>query len=128
MSEGKKKFVILVQDGSPEKLDTTARIILSAVSLEMETHVFFTSSAMKWLTKAESGKLGIELDPNKGEEGLPEILRKAKELGEVKVYACSEAMRTLGVKGEDLVEEVDKTAGFVSFVSMAMDADVTVVN
>ncbi len=128
MSEEKKKFTLLVQDGAPEKLDTALRLILSAVALEMDVGIYFTSTALRWLTRRESEGMAIVLDPKKGKETITQVLRKAKQMGSVKVYACSEAMNVLGVRTEDLVAEVDKTAGFVSFVSAAMDSDVTLVS
>jgi len=112
MAEEKKRFTLLVQDGSPEKLDTALRLILSAVALEMDVGVYFTSTALRWMTKREAEGLTMVLDPKKGKETITQVIRKAKQMGSVKVYACSEAMNVLGVKTEDLVAEVDKTAGF----------------
>jgi len=126
MSE-RRKFTLLVQDGSPENLDTALRLILSAVALEMDVGVYFTSSALRWITRRESEGMAIVLDPRRGKETITQIIRSAKQMGPVKVYACSEAMNILGVKADDLVPEVDKTAGFVSFISAAMDSDVTLV-
>lgn len=127
MSEDRKRFTLLIQDGSPEKLDTALRLILSAVALEMDVDVYFTSSALRWITKRESEGMAIVLDPKKGKETITQVIRKAKQMGSVRIYACSEAMNVLGVKTDDLVPEVDRTAGFVSFISAAMDSDVTLV-
>jgi peroxiredoxin family protein len=53
-----------------------------------------------------------------------EILRQAKEVGEVQIHACTASMEMLGLKTEDLDQLVDGQEGVASFF-MDVDGSVT---
>lgn len=55
---------------------------------------------------------------------IVEMIRTAKELG-VKFLGCQMTMDVMGVKQEDLIDEVDETVGAAAFVADALDADVS---
>ncbi|PVX24637.1 MAG: peroxiredoxin, partial [Candidatus Bathyarchaeum sp.] len=54
-----------------------------------------------------------------------EMLKRMKETGNVKVYACSPTMEMFGVTKETLIPEVDKIAGAAAFLDIAADADIS---
>ncbi len=54
---------------------------------------------------------------------LPELISAAKELG-VNLIACEMAMNILGVKKEDLVEDVKEVIGVVTFLQRSEDAHI----
>lgn len=110
-SQDKKSLALLVQGGSEGSIHTALSLMRSGVALNMDVQTFFTSQGLKWLSKT-----------NTSEE--IELLRDTKKSGQLSIYACSESMAQLGLKKEDLVEEVDKIAGFVFFLSVSIDADV----
>lgn len=49
-----------------------------------------------------------------------EMIRECKELG-VKFYACSNTVALMGLKREDLIEEVDDIVGATTFLEMASE-------
>jgi peroxiredoxin family protein/TusA-related sulfurtransferase len=55
---------------------------------------------------------------------IVEMIRTAKELG-VTFLGCQMTMDVMGVKKEDLIDEVDDTVGAAAFVADALDADVS---
>ncbi len=54
---------------------------------------------------------------------IPEMIKDAKDMG-VKFLACQMTMDVMGVKDEDLIDEVDDSVGAAAFLSEALDADV----
>ena len=54
-----------------------------------------------------------------------EMLKRLKQSGECKIYACTPTMEMFGVKREDLIPEVDKMVGAATFLNIAADADIT---
>ncbi len=55
---------------------------------------------------------------------MTELLKMCRQMGNVKIYACSTTMEIMGVKKEDLIPEVDDIVGAASFLSIALDSDV----
>lgn len=53
-----------------------------------------------------------------------EMIRTAKEMG-VKFLGCQMTMDVMGVKREELIDEVDDTVGAAAFVSEAIDANIS---
>jgi peroxiredoxin family protein len=55
---------------------------------------------------------------------IPELIKTAKEMGVV-FLGCQMSMDVMGVKREDLIDEVDDTVGAAAFVAEALDADIS---
>jgi peroxiredoxin family protein/TusA-related sulfurtransferase len=55
---------------------------------------------------------------------LVELIRTTHSMG-VKFLGCQMTMDVMGVKREDLIDEVDDTVGAAAFVSEALDADIS---
>ncbi len=51
---------------------------------------------------------------------IRQMLRDLKDLG-VKLYACSNTMELLGLRREDLIDEVDDVVGATTFLQMASE-------
>jgi len=111
-SQDKKSLTLLVQGESEGSIHTALSLMRSGVALNMDVQAFFTSQGLKWLSRTNASK---EIA----------LLRDTKKGGGLSIYACSESMAQLGLKKEDLVDEVDKVAGFVYFLSVSIDADVS---
>jgi peroxiredoxin family protein len=64
--------------------------------------------------------------PVKGPQGIPwlETFRMAKELGEVRIQACSGSLETLGFDAERLDPLVDGPCGIASFLMAAEDGQI----
>ena len=54
-----------------------------------------------------------------------DTLRSAREIGNVKVYACSATMDLFGITKEDLDDIVDEVTGVANFIDMAKDAKIS---
>jgi peroxiredoxin family protein len=54
-----------------------------------------------------------------------ELLKRMKESGLVKIYACTPTMQMFNIKKEELIPEVDQMAGASTFLDVAADADIT---
>ncbi len=108
----------------------------TAAAMGMEAHLFFTFWGLELIKKggAEKAKLPgfmrfftgmMEKKMAKvGVKPLREMIREAKELG-VKFHACQTTMEVLGIKKEDLIEEVDDVMGAASFLEIAEKAKIT---
>lgn len=57
-------------------------------------------------------------------EDVGAMIRNAKELG-VKFLACQMSMDVMGMKKEDLIDEVDDTVGAAAYVAQALDANIS---
>lgn len=55
---------------------------------------------------------------------ITELIRTSHGMG-VKFLGCQMTMDVMGVKREDLIDEVDETVGAAAFVARALDADIS---
>ncbi len=65
-----------------------------------------------WMMKKKAAQIGMK--------PIREMIKECKELG-VKFYACSNTMEMMGLKREDLLDEVDDVVGATAFLNMASE-------
>lgn len=116
------KMCLTIMSGSIDRLTGAAVLVSAAVSMDMEVeiflqlwglHAFKKDVIQKNMNLSEFNELGGQVAKRLQELKLPmwyELLKQAKELGKVKIYACSLAARIWDVKKEDL-EMVDEIIG-----------------
>jgi peroxiredoxin family protein len=133
----KKKLAIIVESGTLDKLYCAFILSSTAVSMDMEAHLYFTFFGLNMLRKGELEKAGLSATYKHMEEDLKkklkemkyptlyEMLKRLKASGMMKIYACSPSMEMFGIKREHLIPEVDKIAGAATFLEVASKADVT---
>ena len=113
----------------------TNALSLAIVSMVMgmEAHILLTYEALNRFTK---GHLE-DLDDSDNEvqtklqqsiisgrnHSIEEKLASAREMG-LRLYACANAMATMGITSEDLVEEVEEVMGLPSFIQLARNASI----
>jgi len=137
MSETKpKKMAIIVHSGSLDKLYPVFMLASTGGAMDVETHLFFTFWGLMALKKGGleaaglPGLMTIGTGMMKGKikdakvPTLTELLNMCRQMGNVKIYACSTTMEIMGVAKEDLIPEVDDIVGAASFLSIALDSDV----
>jgi peroxiredoxin family protein len=137
MSEVKpKKMAIIVHSGSLDKLYPVFMLSSTGAAMDVETHLFFTFWGLMALKKGGLEKAGlpglmtIATGMMKGKikdakvPTLIELLKMCRQMGNVKIYACSTTMEIMGVKKEDLIPEVDDIVGAATFLGIALDSDV----
>jgi len=123
------KLAIVLASGELEKIQA-ASIIASTASTLSEVMVFATMDGLmafrKDVVEKKAWKAG-ELGKGMLQANVPlfiDILRQAKEVGNLKVYACGMVMDMLKMKLDDFVDIFDDVIGVTKFLSMVEDAKV----
>jgi peroxiredoxin family protein len=138
MSEkNKKKLAIIVQGGTLDKLYCTFILASTAAAMDTEVHLYFTFWGLNMLAKGAMEKAGLPATYKHLEEQMKrnlvrmkyptpyEMLKRLKQSGMLRIYACSPSMEMFGIKREDLIPEVDEIAGAAAFLEVAAKADTT---
>lgn len=127
-----KKLSIIVFSGTLDKLIPVGILSSAAAAGGYQVNLFFTFWGLNAITK-RSLQSQPKLDKNYEEYASAigarmremkfpawyELIRQAKEVGEVKVYACSTTMEFFGIKKEDLADFVDDIVGAATFLDRA---------
>ncbi|EZQ07031.1 MULTISPECIES: DsrE/DsrF/DrsH-like family protein [Acidianus] len=127
-----KKLSIIVFSGTIDKLMPVGILASGAAAAGYEVNLFFTFWGLNSITKKAMQSVP-SIDKNYEQMGpmmmsrmqemkFPmwnQLVMEAKEVGEVKVYACSTTMEFFGVKKEDLAEFVDDVVGVATFLDRA---------
>lgn len=133
MSEQKKKLSIIVFSGTIDKLMPVGILASGAAAAGYEVNLFFTFWGLTNVTKGGIQRQPAPIDKNYEQMGpmmmkkmqemkYPmwyQLIQQAKEVGEVKVFACSTTMEFFGIKREDLAEFVDDVVGVATFLDRA---------
>ncbi len=137
----KDKLSIIVMNGTVDKLLAMATIVSGAVAMEKQVTLFVTFWGLMafqkgaWMDPAQQ-KLPAEYQEyapmmqqameKMGVKPWMTTLQTAKELGDVKVYACSMTKDLFGMSMENLEDIVDGEKGVAGFISDSEDAEVLV--
>ncbi|MEM4545487.1 MAG: DsrE/DsrF/DrsH-like family protein [Nitrososphaerota archaeon] len=71
------------------------------------------------------GQAIMQLMRQKNVQPWYEILKKAKELGNVRVHTCAMTFDLMEMKKEDLADFVDDVVAVGEFINIAKDAKIT---
>jgi peroxiredoxin family protein len=133
----KKMLALVIESGTLDRLYCAFILSSTAVAMDMEVHLYFTFFGLNMLRKGALEKAGLSATYKHMEEDLKkklaamkyptllEMLKRLKDSGLMKLYACSPTMEMFGIKKEDLIPEVDKIIGAATFLEIASQADVT---
>jgi peroxiredoxin family protein len=121
---------LVLFSGTDDKLNAAAVLAAGAAAMGRKVNIFLQYWALDAFRKDRMGE-PRGLAPEAGPEGeaayrahggqhWSEIFRQAKEIGDVKIHACSLSMEMFGLTVEDLDPLVDDQEGVASFF---MDAD-----
>lgn len=127
-----KKLSIIVFSGTIDKLMPVGILSSAAAAGGYEVNLFFTFWGLQAITKQGLQQMR-PLDKNYEQYGpmmmkrmqemkypsWVELIKQAKEVGEVKVFACSTTMEFFGIKREDLADFVDDVVGAATFLDRA---------
>ncbi|MFP3290770.1 MAG: DsrE/DsrF/DrsH-like family protein [Nitrososphaeria archaeon] len=132
------RLAIVVFSGTVDRLLAAAIIASGGVALGMDVELFLTFWGLNAFRKdsvnsntrfskdyEDMAPLMMEVMKNKNVPSWFEMLKKAKEVGNVKVHACAMTYDLLDMKKEDLADVVDDVIGVGEFISMAKDAKIT---
>jgi len=129
---------LVVFSGTVDKLYPVAIMASGAVAMDMNVEIFLTFYGLDAIRKGQPQK-NQKMDVNYSEiasmlakmmkeKNVPswyEMLKKAKEMGNVKVHACAMTLDLMGLKKEDLDPIVDDVVGVGEFVSNAKEGEIT---
>ncbi|BBD71985.1 peroxiredoxin [Sulfodiicoccus acidiphilus] len=139
--EEKKKLSIIVFSGTMDRLMPVGILASGAASSGYEVNLFFTFWGLQAITKkslqSAGPQQGPKVDVNYQEFGQmmaqrmvemkypswQQLLREAKEVGEVKVFACSTSMGFFNINREDLADFVDDVVGVATFLDRAQGGE-----
>ncbi len=120
-------LAVIASRGSFNSLVQVATLLMAAVGSGVAVRVFFRDEAVLRLTKTGAHEITLS-EAYRGQEGavlkrlaaqgltdLPLLLREVRELGDVKLYACSSSMAICGVEAEDLLDGIE-VRGLTAFL------------
>ncbi len=149
----KKRIVIICSKGTLDMVYPPFILATTAAAMDFDVHMYFTFWGMDVLNKKKVDNLKIAAVGNPGmpmptilgilpgmtnmatwmmkkqikQGGFPEIkelIKTAKE-GGVKFHACEPTMNVMGIKKEELIDEVDDIIGAAAYLELASEADIT---
>ena len=135
MIKDKKKFVIFAHSGTYDKLYQIITLAITAASMGRETYIFLFFWALRRFVNDEFDvkKLSDEF----GDEGerlskrmqeinpvsLKEILNEVRGMGNLKVYACTAAVKLMELEDAKVKSVVDDILGLTTILEMADGAE-----
>jgi peroxiredoxin family protein len=116
---------LVLFSGTDDRLNAAAVLAAGAAAMGRKVNIFLQYWALDAfradrITKdhgvaPEAGPEGAELVQRHAGQHWSEIFRQAKDIGDVKVHACSLSMEMFGLRVEDLDPLVDDQEGVASF-------------
>lgn len=135
MSKDKKKFVIFAHSGTYDKLYQIITLAITAASMGKETYIFLFFWALKRFVNeefnvarlvAEFGEEGGRLSKRMQELNpisLKEILQDVRMMGNLKIYACTAAVKFMELEESAVKSKVDDILGLTTLLEMADGAE-----
>ena len=118
-------LALVLFSGTDDKLNAAAVLTAGAAAMGRKVHIFLQYWALDAFradrilkdhgVAPEAGPDGAELLQRHGGQHWSEILRQAKDIGEVDIQACSLSMEMFGLKVADLDPLVDGQEGVAGF-------------
>ena len=133
-----ERMSLIVFSGTVDKLMAASILTTGAAAMGMEVEVFLTTWGLEAFRK-DNYKTNMRVSKD-FEEYAPVMMEQmmakkvpswmdnfkgAKEVGEVKIYACSMTMELFGMKLEDMEPIVDDITGVATFVERAKEGRIT---
>jgi len=118
-------FSLVLFSGTDDKLNAAAVLTAGAAAMGGKVNILLQYWALDAfradrVTKdhgvvPEAGQEGAELVQRHGGQHWSETFRMAREVGDVKIHACSLSMEMLGITPDDLDPMVDGQEGVAAF-------------
>lgn len=133
-----ERMSVVLFSGTVDKLMAASILATGAAAMGMEVDIFLTTWGIEAFRKGayktntrvskdyeEYGPVMRELMQAKRAPNWMENLQGAREIGEVKIAACSMTMELFGLKLEDLEPMVDEITGVAAFMERAQESKIT---
>ena len=133
--KNKKKFVIFAHSGTYDKLYQIVTLAITAASMGRETYIFLFFWALRRFVNDEFdvkklsdefGEEGVRLSKRMQEinpVSLKEILNEVRGMGNLKVYACTAAVKLMELEEAKVKSRVDDILGLTTILEMADGAE-----
>ena len=132
------RMSLIVFSGTVDKLMAASILTTGAAAMGMEVEVFLTTWGLEAFRQGraatnmkvskdfeEYGSMMMEQMMKKQVSSWMDNFKGAKEVGDVKIYACSMTMELFDIKLEDMEPIVDDVTGVATFVERASEGRVT---
>ncbi len=138
MNTSNLKLALILQTHSYEKWHLAGTLAATTVAAGGEAHLFLAQEALlKYLDSSmdEASPSFQSQDLNEKyihflEDGkIPKpgsLFKKAKELGNIKIYGCSESVKLFHLESK-LTQKLDAILGYTTFLDIASDAKLIVI-
>ncbi len=133
-----ERMSLIVFSGTVDKLMAASILATGGAAMGMEVEVFLTTWGLEAFRKdgyktnmrvsrdfEEYGPVMMKQMMEKKVPSWMENFKNAREIGDVKVYACSMTLELFDMKLEDLEPIVEDVTGVATFVERARDGKVT---
>ncbi|HJZ47244.1 MAG TPA: DsrE/DsrF/DrsH-like family protein [Roseiflexaceae bacterium] len=133
-----KRMSLVVFSGTADKLTAVATLATGAAAMGMQVELFLTFWGLEAFRKGakerppritaefeDYGPVMMELMQVKRVPHWLDTIRDAREIGSVKVFACSATMELFDINLDDLEDVVDEVTGVATFIDRAKDADIS---
>lgn len=133
-----ERMSLVVFSGTVDKLLAASILATGAAAMGMEVELFLTTWGMMAFRKDQyKSNTRISKDFEEYAPAMMEAMQAkkapswmdnlvgAKEIGDLKVYACSMTMELFGIKLSDLEPIVDDVTGVAAFVERAKEGRIT---
>jgi peroxiredoxin family protein len=120
-------LAVIASRGSFNSLVQVTTLLMAAVGSGIAVSVFFRDEAVLKVTKTGAEEINLSEIYRGHEEGVRErlsaqgltdlgrLLAEVREMGGVRLYACSSSMAICGVRAEDLLDGIE-VRGLTSFL------------
>jgi len=133
-----ERMSIIVFSGTVDKLMAASILGTGGAAMGMEVEIFLTTWGLEafrkdgYKTNMKVSKDFEEYAPVMMEQMMAKKVpswmdnfKNAKEIGDVKIYACNMTMELFGMKLEDLEPIVEDVTGIATFVERAKEGKIT---
>ena len=131
-AEGSDNLSLVLCSGTDDRLTAAAVLVVGGAAMERKVEILLQFWALDAF-RADRITKGHGLSPEAGSEGQTlwgchegmhwsEMLREAKEIGDVSIHACSLSMDLLKISPDDLDPLVDDVRGVAAFLAVLMHA------
>src|SRR5262245_61495938 len=133
-----KRMSLVVFSGTADKLTAVATLATGAAAMGMQVELFLTFWGLEAFRKGakerppritaefeDYGPVMMELMQGKRVPNWLDTIRDGREIGSVKVFACSATMELFDINLDDLENVVDEVTGVATFIDRAKDADIS---
>jgi len=133
-----ERMSIIVFSGTVDKLMAASILGTGGAAMGMEVEIFLTTWGLEafrkdgYKTNMKVSKDFEEYAPVMMEQMMAKKVpswmdnfKNAKEIGDVKIYACSMTMELFGMRLEDLEPIVEDVTGVATFVERAKEGKIT---